>query len=213
MVRIARPRVPARLSASDAPASAAGLPARFLGGRLIVALLVVLMTAVGAASAARAVMPDEMLDDPVLEQRAREISKGLRCVVCQSESIDESNAELARDMRVRVRTLLTDGLSDEQVREWMVDRYGDYVLMRPPFKWTTLALWFGPLVFLAVGLVFLIAWYRGRPRPAAADATAGGTGGSADAEGPPDPGAAPLTDDEKRRLDALLVGDGEEPRR
>ena len=97
-----------------------------------------------AAVSAGAVNPDEMLDDPALEARAREISKGLRCLVCQNQSIDDSDADLARDLRVLVRERLAAGDSDGQVIGYVVSRYGDFVLMRPPFKAATYALWLGP---------------------------------------------------------------------
>ena len=105
-----------------------------------------------------AVEPGEMLDDPVLESRAREVSAGLRCVVCQNQSIDESNAELARDMRILVRDRLLKGDSNQDVLDYMVSRYGDFVLLEPPFKMATYFLWFGPLLFVAIGCgaVFLI---------------------------------------------------------
>jgi len=108
-----------------------------------------------SASIAAAVEPSEMLDDPVLEQRAREISKGLRCLVCQNQSIDESDAGLAKDLRILVRERLTDGDSDEEAINFVVSRYGDFVLLNPPFKLTTLALWLGPLgIAGAAGLAY-----------------------------------------------------------
>ena len=91
---------------------------------------------------ALAVEPSEMLKDPVLEARAREIGRALRCVVCQNQSIDDSTAEVAHDMRRAVRERLAAGDSDAQVMDFMVARYGDYVLLKPPFKTRTLALWF-----------------------------------------------------------------------
>jgi len=91
-----------------------------------------------------AVNPDEILADPVLEGRAREISKGLRCLVCQNQSIDDSDAGLAKDLRVLVRERLTAGDNDDQVVEFVVARYGDFVLLKPPFMASTLALWLGP---------------------------------------------------------------------
>ncbi|MBL1429915.1 cytochrome c-type biogenesis protein CcmH [Oceanicaulis sp. AH-315-P02] len=100
---------------------------------------------------ALAVLPGEQLSDPVLEQRAREVSKNLRCVVCQNQSIDDSNAELAADMRKLVRARILAGDSNEQVTQYIVDRYGSFVLLRPPLKKSTFALWFGPLGFVLVG--------------------------------------------------------------
>jgi len=106
---------------------------------------------------ALAVEPDEILDDPALEARAREISAGLRCLVCQNESIDASGADLAKDLRILVRERLVAGDSDDEVRAFMVARYGDFVLYKPPVKSTTWLLWFGPalLVLLAIGIVAL----------------------------------------------------------
>jgi len=103
-----------------------------------------------------AVEPDEMLQDPVLEQRAREISKELRCVVCQNQDIDSSNAGVARDLRILVRERLVAGDSDEETIAYIHARYGDYVLMRPPFNTSTLALWLAPFVLGFVSL--LVGW-------------------------------------------------------
>lgn len=101
---------------------------------------------------ALAVQPDEMLKDPVLELRARDISKNLRCLVCQGEDIDESNAGLASDIRKLVRERLTKGDSDTQVLDYVQARYGDYVLMKPPVKPATWLLWCAPFIVLALGL-------------------------------------------------------------
>ena len=106
-----------------------------------------------AAVSAGAVNPDEMLDDPALEARAREISKGLRCLVCQNQSIDDSDADLARDLRVLVRERLVSGDSDGQVIDYVVSRYGDFVRLRPPFKAPTYALWLGPALIGGAGLL------------------------------------------------------------
>lgn len=121
---------------------------------------------------ADAIQPDEVLDDPVLEQRARDLAKGFRCVVCQSENIDESNVDLARDMRLRIRGLLIDGKSDADVKEFMVDRYGDFVLMDPPVKSSTYVLWFGPLGFFLAGLGGLVVvFFLRRSRLGVSDGT------------------------------------------
>jgi len=112
---------------------------------------------------AAAVQPDEMLADPALESRAREISKELRCLVCQNESIDDSNAGLARDLRLLVRERLTAGDTDTEVKEFLVARYGEFVLLKPSFSVANLAIWLtGPLVFL-VGLGAAAAYLRRRP--------------------------------------------------
>ncbi|MGA2638178.1 cytochrome c-type biogenesis protein [Methylocella sp.] len=101
--------------------------------------------------AAGAVQPDEILADPKLEARARDLSAQLRCMVCQNQSIDDSNAELARDLRLLVRERLTAGDSDDAIRAYLVQRYGDFILLKPPVKAETLALWGAPIVILLVG--------------------------------------------------------------
>ena len=111
-------------------------------------------------SPALAVNPKEMLNDPLLEARAREISKGLRCVVCQNQSIDDSDASLARDLRIVVRDRLLAGDSDKEVTNYVASRYGDFVLLRPPFKAATLVLWLGPLIFCLLALLALYTFFR-----------------------------------------------------
>ncbi len=139
------------------------------------------------AVTASAVEPDEILSNPALEARAREISKGLRCLVCQNQSIDDSNADLARDLRVLVRERLTAGDSDEAVVAFVTDRYGDFVLLRPPFKASTLVLWLGPAALFVLGAAAVVMFFR-RRRTATA--------------------AAPLRADEQSRIAALLGSDG-----
>lgn len=152
---------------------------------VVAAAVLVLLSSVSVF----AVQPDEMLADPALEARAREIGRELRCLVCQNESIDESNAELARDLRLLVRKRLKEGDSDRQVVDYVVSRYGDFVLLRPPVKPTTWALWFGPPLIFVLGLVALALYYRRRGRqPASA--------------------APPLSAEEQQRLKRLL----EEPK-
>jgi len=109
---------------------------------------------------AAAVEPDEILDDPVLEQRARDISAQLRCVVCQNQSIDSSDAPLAKDLRILVRERLVAGDTDEEVLAFITQRYGDFVLLKPPFKPETYLLWFGPLLFLIVGAGIAIVYLQ-----------------------------------------------------
>lgn len=152
------------------------------------ALLAALIMAL--ALPAFAVQPDEVLDDPVLEERARELSKGLRCLVCQNESIDESNAELARELRLLVRDRLTEGDSDDETIAYIVARYGEYVLLRPTVTGANWLLWAaGPLMLLlAMGLG---ANYL-RTRSVA-----------------PQPQAEGLSADEKRRL-AEVLGEGKQ---
>ncbi len=114
-----------------------------------------------------AVQPDEILNDPKLEARAREISSELRCLVCQNQSIDDSDAELARDLRILVRERLEAGDSDDQVVDFVVARYGEFVLLKPTFAAHTLILWLAPVVLLLVGgLAVVIATRRRRADPA-----------------------------------------------
>lgn len=131
----------------------------------------VLLFVLVASSAAWAVEPNEMLADPVLEARARAISKELRCMVCQNESIDDSQAPLAHDLRVLVRERLQAGDSDAQVMNFLVSRYGEFVLLKPPLSWHTLALWGTPPGLLLFGIVMIVVVVRRRrtmPQAAAA---------------------------------------------
>jgi cytochrome c-type biogenesis protein CcmH len=139
-----------------------------------------------SALPALAVQPDEILPDTALEARARGISAGLRCLVCQNQSIDDSDAPLARDLRILVRERLKAGDSDTDVRNFIVDRYGDFVLLKPPFTLATALLWFMPLLLLA-GAALMI-WRNFQP------ASPTGTSGR-------------LTPEEQARLDALLSKD------
>lgn len=136
-----------------------------------------------SSQAAHAVRPDEMLANPALERRAREISQELRCLVCQNESIDESNADLAHDLRVLVRQRLVAGDTDRQVVAYIVARYGDFVLLKPPFKAKTLVLWLAPGLILAAGGAGV--WLMRRRAVS--------------------PEAAPLSDEERARLASLLA--------
>ena len=115
-----------------------------------------------------AVQPDEMLDDPVLEERAREISAGLRCPVCRNESIDDSNAPISRDLRLLVRERLVEGDSDQQVVDFIVARYGEYVLLRPTSGGWNIMLWLAAPVLLILGLLiaFMTVRRRAQARPA-----------------------------------------------
>ncbi|WP_319529349.1 cytochrome c-type biogenesis protein [uncultured Cohaesibacter sp.] len=127
--------------------------------RLLASLLVAISLIAPVASS-YAVTPDEMLDDPVLEQRARDISTGLRCLVCQNQSIDDSDAPLAHDLRVLVRERLEAGDSDGEVKDFLVSRYGEFVLLKPTFSAKNLILWlFGPLVLL-LGVIVVLRLYR-----------------------------------------------------
>ena len=161
--------------------------ALFLALALVGALVAAL-----AQPAPAALDPAERLADPALEARARAITRQLRCVVCQNQSIDDSNAELARDLRRLVRERIAQGDSDRQVIDYVVARYGAYVLLRPPLTAGTLALWFGPAALLVAGGAFLFV--RARRRAAAAAS-------------PP-----PLSEAEAARV-AALVGDTTDGRR
>lgn len=145
--------------------------------RLILILLLMFSNA-----PAFAVNPDEVLADPALEQRARALSAQLRCMVCQNQSIDDSNAELARDLRVLVRERLSNGDSDEAVIAYVVSRYGEFVLLNPRFETKTLLLWGAPVVLLLAGIVAMFAAIRRRGKAA----------------------GTPLSAEERAKLDALL---------
>jgi cytochrome c-type biogenesis protein CcmH len=114
-------------------------------------------------SSAFAVLPEEVLKDPTLEARARVISQDLRCLVCQNQSIDDSNAPLAKDLRVIVRERLTAGDTDQQVFGYVVSRYGNYVLLRPPLQSDTYILWTAPFILMLVSLGVAFAYLRKRP--------------------------------------------------
>ena len=123
------------------------------------AFLVVLLI----SSNAWAALPDEMLKDPTLEARARVISQDLRCLVCQNQSIDDSNAPLARDLRIIVRERLTAGDSNEQVFGYVVARFGNYVLLKPPLQSDTFMLWASPFIILVLALGIAFNYFRKRP--------------------------------------------------
>ena len=112
------------------------------------------------ATASFAVEPDEILSNPALEARARDISENLRCVVCQNEAIDTSNSGVARDLRLLVRERLVAGDTDEQVYDYVVARYGDFVLFRPPWKPSTYALWLSPIIAALVGIFVVFGLFR-----------------------------------------------------
>src|SRR5262249_59357839 len=114
-------------------------------------LLVISLLTLLTMSTAIAVEPDEIISDPALEARARALSKEIRCMVCQNQSIDESEAPLARDLRVLVRERLQAGESNQQVIDFLVARYGEFVLLRPRLSWHTALLWFGPATILIIG--------------------------------------------------------------
>jgi len=134
---------------------------------------------------ALAVQPSEMLDDPALEERARNLSAGLRCMVCQNQSIDDSDAELARDLRVLVRERIAAGETDEEVIDYVVSRYGEFVLLQPRFSIRNALLWATPALLLAFGGGFLL-FQASRRRPRAR------------------PASAPLSPEEEARLKDIL---------
>ncbi|ADV13980.1 cytochrome c-type biogenesis protein [Mesorhizobium ciceri] len=123
---------------------------------------IILLLALFFAGTALAVKPDEMLPDPALEARARALSEGLRCMVCQNQSIDESDADLARDLRVLVRQRLVAGDTDQQVMDYVVSRYGEFVLLKPRFDLRNALLWGTPVLLLLVGGVFIVLTARSR---------------------------------------------------
>ena len=129
-------------------------------------VLALLMLGLLCASPVSAVQPDEVLPNATLEQRARQISGGLRCLVCQNQSIDDSDAPLARDLRILVRERLVAGDSDSAVIDFVVARYGDFVLLRPPINAQTALLWAAPFAILLFAFVFLWRRLRNRPVPA-----------------------------------------------
>jgi len=122
----------------------------------------VLLVAFLTCAPSWAVQPDEVLSDPVLEARARAISKELRCMVCQNESIDDSEAPLAHDLRVLVRERLKAGDSDQQIINFLVSRYGEFVLLRPPLSWHTVALWGTPPALVLFGVIMIVVVERRR---------------------------------------------------
>jgi cytochrome c-type biogenesis protein CcmH len=129
--------------------------------RVSLASLVLLLSLL-FAGAAFAVKPDEVLSDPVLEARARTLSEGLRCMVCQNQSIDESDADLARDLRILVRQRLVAGDSDQQVMDYIVSRYGEFVLLKPRFSLRNALLWGTPVILLLAGGIFIMLGARSR---------------------------------------------------
>lgn len=158
---------------------------RHIAGALLIGLAMTL------SLPAHAVLPDEILDDPALEARARDLSLELRCLVCQNQSIDDSNAELARDLRILVRERLVAGDSNDAALEHIRARYGDFVLLRPPVQSSTYLLWYGPIALFLFGTTaVVIAARRRRPGEGAANPQA-------------------LSDRERVRLDAALKREDE----
>lgn len=146
-------------------------------------IMLALVSFLALTSQLMAVEPDEVLKDPALEARARALSKNLRCLVCQNESIDESNASLAKDLRILLRERLVAGDTDDQAVNYLVNRFGEFVLLKPRFAPHTLILWLGPFVLLMLAVLFLL---RARKKPVASVAE------------------AELTQDEKNQLKKVL---------
>jgi cytochrome c-type biogenesis protein CcmH len=126
--------------------------------------LIVLLVALVAPTAALAVEPDEILKNPQLEARARQLSEELRCMVCQNQSIDDSDASLARDIRILIRSRIASGETNDAVRAYLVSRYGDFILLKPPFKPETMLLWLSPALVLGAGLAAALFARRRAPR-------------------------------------------------
>ena len=159
--------------------------------RKLIVILAVLLLAAFAAPAAYAVQPDEIMTDPAKEARARELSRELRCMVCQNQSIDDSDAPLARDLRLLVRERIAGGDSDSQVIDFLVARYGEFVLLKPRLSPHTLLLWLLPPLALAGGGLAL--WFYSRRRANAGSAA--------------DPSLLHLTEEEEARLQRLLAAE------
>jgi len=157
--------------------------------KLLASLFVAAM--ISAAPAAYAVQPDEIMADPAKEARARDLSRELRCMVCQNQSIDDSDAPLARDLRLLVRERIAGGDSDKQVIDFLVARYGEFVLLKPRLSPHTLLLWLLPPLALAGGGLAL--WYYSRRRSPSGSAA--------------DPSLRDLTEEEEERLERLLAAD------
>ena len=142
-----------------------------------------------APKALEAFTPDKLLSDSILEERAQDLHEKLRCLVCQGQSIAESNAELARDLRMIVREQLFKGYSESEITNYLTERYGDFILMDPPIKVTTYALWFGPLLALVIGLFIVYRVLRGSRGVKSSSNT---------------PDRVTLSENDKRKLKALL---------
>ena len=149
------------------------------------ALLLLLLALLGPLAPAFAREAPPAADDPAIEARMKKMAAELRCLVCQNQSIADSNADLAVDLRTQVREQMRAGRSDAEIRDWLTQRYGDFVLYRPPLKSTTVLLWFGPLAILVAAVVALVVTLRGRRKNAEPE----------------------LSDEERARAEALLRTD------
>lgn len=158
-----------------------------MNGRALLQVWILALIFAALAFPAAAVNPDEILSDSALEARARDISSNLRCLVCQNQSIDDSDAPLARDLRLLVRERLQAGDKDEAVVDFIVARYGEFVLLRPRFGVHTIALWLGPLVLVLIGGAMALRFFARRPAVQ----------------------TDPLSEEEKRRLQSALKSRGD----
>jgi cytochrome c-type biogenesis protein CcmH len=157
--------------------------------RPVIMLALAALLALAAPAVAKEAAP--MGDDPVVEARLMSLANELRCLVCQNQTLADSHADLAKDLRQEIREMIGRGMSDAEIRTYLVDRYGDFVLYRPPWKATTMLLWAGPALLVVVGGIVLGASLRRRRRETLAD-------------------DAPLSDEERARLKRILE-DGEAP--
>lgn len=159
--------------------------------KAVLRILLICALAAAAPVSVPAVQPDEILPDPALEARARAISREIRCLVCRNESIDESNADLARDLRILVRERLQAGDSDEAVTAYLVERYGDFVLLRPRLTGANLVLWSAPVALLLLGGIVAVVFVRQQRRQ-------------------PAPASTALNAEEEARLQRILARDAED---
>ena len=132
---------------------------KFLFNKIFFLLLIIILAVTTASNNSYAVDPEEFLKDPKQELRARNISKNVRCLVCQNQSIDESSAPLAKDLRMIVRNKITEGLTDKEIYKFITDRYGDFILLNPPFKTSTMILWALPFVLFFIA-AFVLYWHN-----------------------------------------------------
>ena len=131
---------------------------KFLFSKIFISIIIICLTQ-SISGNSYGVEPDEILQNQKQELRARNISKNIRCLVCQNQSIDESNAPLAKDLRILIRNKIKEGNNNEEIYKFLIDRYGDFILLKPPFKLSTLALWLLPFVFFIVG-IFIVFWHN-----------------------------------------------------
>ena len=122
-------------------------------------VLIIVITILFSKTTIYSVEPEEFLQNPKQELKARNISKNVRCLVCQNQSIDESAAPLAKDLRILIRKKVKEGHTENEIYKFLTDRYGDFILLKPPFKRSTFMLWFLPFVFLAIG-IFILSWHH-----------------------------------------------------